>query len=405
MQIEPKPYKLYNTIQHYDWGTKNKNAFIPQLLGTDTVTDKPYAELWIGAHPKAPSKISIEDQYYELNDLIEQFPTEILGKYVAEKFDNKLPFLLKVLSAAKALSIQTHPNKQQAELLHKKDPTNYPDDNHKPEIAIALDNLTAVAGFRSVNEIVDILKSYDEFKDFVGTIVYDDIINGSGSDLKNKIKHLYKLIMEQGRDREKLENIINRLKNRFTNKINLVPIEKQFLEQNKLYGTDIGLISFLLFNLIELKPRQAIFTDAGIPHAYIKGNIIECMANSDNVVRAGLTNKFQDIGVLLEVLNYKFGSYEIINKKQESDEVIFKTTADEFEITFLNKDKDFTTQYNTDSKPIVYLVLSGSIELKFGPHSKSVIFNKGESFLIPALLDSYTILIKEDAEYVLVNIP
>ncbi len=80
------------------------------------------------------------------------------------------------------------------------------------------------------------------------------------------------------------------------------------MEQYKLYGYDIGLISFFLFNLIELKPRQAIFTDAGIPHAYIKGNIIECMANSDNVVRAGLTNKFQDIEVLIDILNYKFGT-------------------------------------------------------------------------------------------------
>ena len=403
--LKPKPYKLFNTIQHYDWGTKNTNAFIPQLIGTDALTDKPYAELWIGAHPKAPSEIRIENQSYRLNDVIEKFPSEILGQSVAEKFDNKLPFLLKILTADKALSIQTHPNKEQAEILHKKDPINYPDDNHKPEIAIAIDKLTAIAGFRPVNEIIDILINNNEFRDFVGATIYDDIVKGIGIDLEAKIKLLYKTIMDKGSDKQNLGDFINKLKMKFAIKNNLDDVEKQFLEQYKLYGNDIGLISFFLFNLIELKPRQAIFTDAGIPHAYINGNIIECMANSDNVVRAGLTNKFKDIDVLLEVLNYQFDHYKIINEKQESDEVNYKTEAEEFEITLLNKNKEFTKQYNTYSKPIVYLIISGSMEVKYGPQSESEIFEKGESFLIPAFLNSYNILIKERAEFIQVNVP
>ena len=135
--IQPQPYKLFNKVQNYDWGTKNEDAFIPKFLGVKPEKDLPYGELWIGAHPKAPSEIEIEGIKYSLNWVIDNFPEEVLGKDVANIFGGKLPFLLKVLSAAQALSIQLHPNKKQAEILHAKDPINYPDDNHKPEIAIA----------------------------------------------------------------------------------------------------------------------------------------------------------------------------------------------------------------------------------------------------------------------------
>ena len=116
--FSPQPYKLYNTIQNYEWGTRNEAAYIPHLLGIPTEPDTPYAELWIGAHPKAPSKIEIDGAKVSLNKVIEMHPAECLGAYVCKNFSSTLPFLLKVLSAAHALSIQTHPNKSQARRLH-----------------------------------------------------------------------------------------------------------------------------------------------------------------------------------------------------------------------------------------------------------------------------------------------
>ena len=175
--IQPQPYNLFNKVQNYDWGTKNEDAFIPKFLGIEAVKDLPYAELWIGAHPKAPSEIEIEGIKYPLNSVIDNFPLEVLGIRVSKKYNGKLPFLLKVLSAARALSIQLHPNKHQAEVLHAKDPKNYPDDNHKPEIAIALDSLNAIAGFRPADQIKEIFIKCPELKDFIGGNNYKMLID------------------------------------------------------------------------------------------------------------------------------------------------------------------------------------------------------------------------------------
>jgi len=139
--FERRPYLLNNTIQKYSWGMSGKNAFIPKLLGITLEKNEPSAELWMGGHPSAPSKIYLFDSWINLNDVIRDFPVEILGQKIFEKFGSQLPFLFKVLSAAQPLSIQVHPNKTQAEELNSKDPEHYPDKNHKPEIAIDIDEL------------------------------------------------------------------------------------------------------------------------------------------------------------------------------------------------------------------------------------------------------------------------
>ncbi|MBU2508197.1 MAG: mannose-6-phosphate isomerase, class I, partial [Bacteroidetes bacterium] len=152
--IETRPYKLINQIQNYSWGTKNGSAFIPKLIGFPPESNISYAELWMGAHKSASSKIIVGDRELFLSDAIEKYPNQILGKSVVEKFGKTLPFLFKVLSAGEPLSIQAHPNKRQARVLHKRDPVNYPDENHKPEIAVAIDKLEALVGFRPLQEIL-----------------------------------------------------------------------------------------------------------------------------------------------------------------------------------------------------------------------------------------------------------
>ena len=147
-KIYPQPYILLGKIQNYDWGTVNKEAFIPRLLKIEQKKDLPYAEYWIGVHPKAPSEIILEGEKVSLPSVLKQFPFEILGERISKKFNNSLPFLLKVLSVNKALSIQAHPNKKLADALNQRDPVNYPDKNHKPEIAIAIDKLKAIVGLK-----------------------------------------------------------------------------------------------------------------------------------------------------------------------------------------------------------------------------------------------------------------
>lgn len=407
-RLYAKPYKLINKIQNYEWGTKNENAFIPNLLGIQAVPDLPYAELWIGAHPKASSEIEIDGKSYPLDKVIEQFPVEVLGQYAAEKFGNKLPFLLKVLSAARALSIQTHPNKEQAKKLHAADPVNYPDDNHKPEIAIALDSLTAIAGFRPVDEIIANLKKYPGLQEFASKEFIERIFAIKDKfELSINLNMLYSKVMSYCLDTEKLSGVIDSIIKQLSGKNDLSLEEQQFLKQHELYGTDIGLISFFFFNIIQLKPGQAIYTGAGTPHAYIEGNIIECMANSDNVVRAGLTNKFKDVDTLLEILDYTFAEFEIINKEQKTDGINYITKAEEFEVTAYQKESEYSRDFSNINKPLLILLTEGSLNIKWVEEGKecSVSFSKGESFLIPAMLHEYTLSCDKATKYFLVKIP
>jgi mannose-6-phosphate isomerase len=404
----PQPYKLYNKIQNYDWGTKNENAFIPKLLGIVAQPDMPYSELWIGAHPKAPSEIEIDGKRISLNDVASAHAKECLGEYTSRKFDRKFPFLLKVLSAARALSIQLHPNKSQAEKLHAKDPKNYPDDNHKPEIAIAVDSLTAIAGFKPVGKIILSVKELPELPELVGNILVKQLLTAKSQIEKERaVKELYVAIMKSSGDKAKLDSCISKMFKRIKTKLSPTEEETQFLIQYELYGNDVGLLSLFFFNMINLKPNQAIFTDAGVPHAYIKGNIIECMANSDNVVRAGLTNKFKDVDTLTEIIKYEFDEYEIINSQAAGDDITYKTTANEFEVSVFSKSAGFKKTITSNDKPSVILITEGTLDVSWKSEGnvKTQKYSHGETVLLPASLSEYNIATIDSAKYFVVEIP
>jgi mannose-6-phosphate isomerase len=407
-RVYHKPFKLLNKIQHYDWGTRNDDAFIPRFIGSPVVRDVPYAELWIGAHPAAPSDIIVGSRRTPLNIAIEDAPLEILGGDVAGKFDNKLPFLLKVLSAGAALSIQTHPNKEQARRLHATDPAHYPDANHKPEIAIALDSLTAIAGFRPAGEIVSALREYPELSDLAGKDLLTKVLTATREpDAVEGLKLLYSTIMRRSGEEETLRSVITRIVGRLSGRQGLSGEQRHFVEQYQRHGADVGLFSFFFFNAIQLKAGQAIFTEAGVPHAYVKGNIVECMANSDNVVRAGLTGKFKDVDALLDILTYRFAGYAIINREQKTDGVVYHTGAEEFEIARYLKEPGFETVMESYGRPAVVLITEGSLNVQWDDdgESGSDAFAKGEAFLIPAALSQWRMTSNERVGFYLVVIP
>ncbi len=393
--IEAKPYKLINHIQNYEWGTRGKDAFIPKLLGLEGEGDKPYAELWIGGHPKLSSDILIDGNVHNLKDVVEKYPNEILGEEVAAKFGNKIPFLLKVLSANQALSIQTHPNKMDAIKFHKQDPKNYPDDNHKPEIAITLDSLSALVGFRPLDEIIENIKKYSQLNDFLG----DEIVNVF---LQNKtkigLKNIFSELMNQSTEYEKLEKVIKLLKREFEQKAQCSEDEKLFLTLYQQYGVDIGLLVLFFLNVINLKPGEAIYTPAGIPHAYLKGNIVECMANSDNVVRAGLTPKFKDIIQLSNILTYEYGDIELVGKNINRNIKEYRVTADEFEIEMINLNNE-SIEFNTGNRIEIVLLIEGAIT------SRGLEIEKGETLLFPALVNKYSIASKGNSTLFRIVVP
>jgi len=241
IKFVPRPYKLFNKIQHYDWGTRDAHAFIPGFLGIEPQPDTPYAELWIGAHPKAPSEIQIDDRRVPLNEIIAEFGRESLGDYVSKKFSGKLPFLLKVLSAAEALSIQTHPSKDQAVKLHASHPDKYPDDNHKPEIAIALDSLTALVGFKPAAKIAATLLALPELREYAEERLIEGVTEvGKTGDRERAIKELYADIMRRADEKEKLSSCILKIRERLSRKTSPAPEEIQFLKQYEVYGATSG---------------------------------------------------------------------------------------------------------------------------------------------------------------------
>lgn len=387
IKIEPAAYLLKNKIQNYEWGAKGKEAVIPKLLGLEPEEGKPYAELWIGAHPKAPSTVILPGgKKVSLGELTEKYPEEILGKEVSKKFDGKLPFLLKVLSASEALSIQAHPDKAKAEILHRKDPKNYPDDNHKPEIAIALDSLKALVGLKPLGKFLNAIESYGGLKEFLGSKIVDEIKSSPLSD-ENRVKTLYEAIIKKSVSHpEELKTAVEKIKAEILNKEPGVRTEEEnlFLGLEKQYGNDVGLFSIFLFNFVELKEGEGIFLDAGIPHAYLKGNIIECMANSDNVVRAGLTPKFKDVDSLLEILSYNLIPAEIINgNSSEKEENIYHVPISEFEITRWKFSKDSSRVIDNSSASIL-LIVEGDISVELNGNRKS--YKKGDTLLIPAVV-------------------
>jgi mannose-6-phosphate isomerase len=424
--IQPRPYRMQNAIQDYEWGTRDRQAYIPQLLGFEAKPGQPYAELWIGAHPKAPSQIEVEGRLVPLDQWIEAFPQEILGPAVLRRFGPRLPFLLKVLSAGEALSIQAHPNKQEAAELHTRDPQHYPDDNHKPEIAVALNSLAALVGVRPVAELHQALETYPEITNFLGkekaSLLQSQFSSGEAKPEEFSRRMFTTLLRRSVTNPDELSEAIDRLAMRLSvQKSTRSEREDMFLELRQKYpGPDIGLFFLFLLNLVHLTEGQAIYTHAGIPHAYLKGNIIECMANSDNVVRVGLTTKFKDAPTLVKILDYEPSPAQILEpapstttqpggarSKPGLEEVQYKTSSDEFQVTRLRMNLGLEENRATGNQIQILLAIRGHIQIYWDASigKGEIDLLPGQSVLLPAWLQQFHWKATQQAEIFLAQLP
>lgn len=327
-----KLFRIDCGYQNYDWGKIGSASAVAQFAATSnpkTTVDeaKPYAELWMGTHPSVPSRV-VDDalEGKVLRDLVGEQPATYLHPSVVEKFgsDKELPFLFKVLSIEKVLSIQAHPDKALAKQLHASDPKNYPDDNHKPEMAIAVTDFEGFCGFKPLDQIVATLKAVPEFHDIVGSDVAQefsagvklDAEEGSEADKTNRklLQKVFGKLMNTSDSviAEKATSLVKRAESEPQIFDTLAPsLAELILRMNKQFPNDIGLFcGCLMLNHVLLKVGEAMFLQAKDPHAYISGDIIECMAASDNVVRAGFTPKFKDVENLVDMLTYSYGSVE-----------------------------------------------------------------------------------------------
>ncbi|CAN7997566.1 unnamed protein product, partial [Ixodes hexagonus] len=289
-------------VQTYHWGKKGTSSLVAQLASqgghlSDVDEKTTYAELWMGTHPTRPSKIKGTEQ--TLADWILEHP-ESLGEGVRGTFGGQLPFLFKVLSVDTALSIQAHPAKGMAALLHSSQPDKYPDANHKPEIAIALTEFDAFCNFRPLPEIAHLIKGLPELRAILGEEAELPLHD------KEALQRCFRKLMTTPPDVfiPMLKKMADRLRNSASTSIVSKDLANVFLKIYTTYPEDIGCFVIFFLNFIRLSPGEALFLAANEPHAYISGNCVECMACSDNVVRAGLTPKFKDVDTLCSMLSY-----------------------------------------------------------------------------------------------------
>jgi len=299
--------ELKCAVQPYAWGklgSKSQVAkFAPKACADFTLDESsPYAELWMGVHPNGMSNVALSKE--SLADYIRAHP-ESLGAKVAEQFKCELPFLFKILSVNKALSIQAHPAKQHAESLHASRPEVYKDPNHKPEIAIALTDFQGLCGFRPLAEIQNFLRKLPELESLVGSGPTQALLNVNVDDYAAELKAVFKVLMESDKQAiaKQLEFLATRME-----KGGVADLQPElFAKVNGEFPGDVGCFVIYFLNHLKLSPGEAMYLGPNVPHAYLSGDCVECMANSDNVVRAGLTPKLIDTDTLVNMLQYKCG--------------------------------------------------------------------------------------------------
>lgn len=333
--VPPSIFRLDYKVQSYDWGKLGSSSkaakFASSSPGFVVDENRPYAELWMGTHINGPSTLYESDT--TLESVLKTNP-QLLTPYLFERYHGHLPFLFKVLSINKALSIQAHPDRKLAEKLFQERPNTYKDDNHKPEMAIALTEFEALCGFRPLQEISTALDTWKELRDLVGEDSVTEFRRDS--DGHRALKTLYGAVMtaEATQVKHQLDLLIARLNAQGTV---YAPqsIEELVLRIHSQFPGDVGVFSLFFLNYIVLQPGQAIFLAANEPHAYLSGDCVECMAASDNVVRAGLTPKFKDVQVLMEMLTYqsKSGSEQLLTPTPYAPHsLLYDPPIDEFSV-------------------------------------------------------------------------
>ncbi|MEV5956216.1 mannose-6-phosphate isomerase, class I [Streptomyces sp. NPDC051987] len=316
---------LDNTVRPYAWGSPTA---IPKLLGVEP-SGEPQAEMWMGAHPGAPSRTARGT----LVEVIDADPKAALGEEAVARFGPRLPFLLKILAAGAPLSLQVHPDLEQAREGYEDEERrgipvdaphrNYKDANHKPELICALTEFDGLCGFRAPEESAELLDGLgvDSLKPYVDALrahpedaalreVLTAILSADREEMARTVAEATAACRRLGGDYAPYADIAHH------------------------YPGDPGVIAAMLLNHVRLQPGEALFLGAGIPHAYLSGLGVEIMANSDNVLRCGLTPKHVDVPELLRVVRFEAGDAGVLRPEAAPDgEEVYETPIDEFRLS------------------------------------------------------------------------
>ncbi len=327
-------FPLDNQLMNYAWGSKES---IAQLQGREP-SEQPEAELWMGAHPKAPSSALVAGEWQSLDRLIDDDPERLLGERVAQRF-GRLPFLFKVLAAAEPLSLQAHPNLEQARAGFAREDAagvprnaphrNYRDDNHKPELICALTPFEALCGFRSVSDLKTLVARLDSTE----LAPWFTALQEEASSERALRRCFAELMQAPPETQAALTSSVQSALERHQDDENYGEAFAWSLRLNEAYPGDVGVVTSLMLNHTVLQPGEALYLPAGNLHAYLRGTGLELMANSDNVLRGGLTPKHVDVPELLSVLVFDGGSADKHLPEEVSEGAWrYPTPAAEFEL-------------------------------------------------------------------------
>jgi len=397
--LRDRLYPLQGRVQHYAWGGYR---YIPALLGIDNTENKPCAELWMGAHPGAPSLLSGMTPPVDLLQWIERHPLEMLGQASIDRFGGRLPYLFKVLDARDMLSIQVHPSKEQAEAgfdaeerlgIPRNDPKRtYKDDNHKPELHVALTEFWMLHGFRPLEEAADTFSAVPELEPLAPNLrLYLEDVGDDPQHRRELLRALYGHIMtmpQREMDRlldgllARIEPLFDRgVLNKYSPHYWAVKAARTFPQPDG--GRDRGILSIYLMNLLRLKPGQATFQAAGVPHAYLEGVNVELMANSDNVLRGGLTPKHVDVAALLKTIDFSSGPAAILQGEAISEtERIYAAPAADFSLSCIRIAANKTHVQSSAHGADCLLTLQGEVILANSAGQRSL--RRGDIVFIPA---------------------
>jgi mannose-6-phosphate isomerase len=382
---------LKNPVQEYAWGSR---TFIQKLLRESSPKGKPLAELWMGTHPHGPSQVFWEGKWILLSRLIQESPERILGEGIARRFCNQLPFLFKVLAAAKPLSIQCHPNLKQAMVGFQKEERcgigpssperNYRDQNHKPEIFCALRPSWVLKGFRTPVEIRSVIKK------LMLSSSLDGISPALGKGLGKSLRAFFAALIEL--DHQRQRELISKTVRSIKKASDRDPAFAWVIKLNRVFPDEVMVLSPLLLNLIHLKPGEAVMINPGTLHAYLAGAGVELMANSDNVLRAGLTPKTKDVAELLQIVNFHQEDAKILGaEKRDGAEWSYPSEAKEFALSLISTTKHTPHVSSRTHSSEIMICVAGRGRITDLRPGKTLSLSRGVSLFVPASVGQYRI--------------
>ncbi|KAH8354222.1 hypothetical protein KR084_003617 [Drosophila pseudotakahashii] len=362
--------ELTGWVKNYDWGRRGINSAVAQLAMANDPDfrlneEEPYAEMWMGTHVCGVSVV------------------KETGETLDRVLKKDLSYLFKVLSINKALSIQVHPNKCEAERLHKERPEIYKDPNHKPELAIALTPFLALVGFMPADDIKDYIDEFQPLSKLIGSEAVDQIHQSADG---KSVKLCYEKLMKT--EESVIAKCIAEIAKDYQKELKSNNLLEVFTQINKDFPGDVGVLSLFFLNLIRLQPGQAIYLGANEIHAYLDGDCVECMACSDNVIRAGLTPKYKDVDQLLDSVIFDSAQHhkEFIPFRVDEQVQVYIPPVSDFAVINVNIDHALESyKLAIQAFGSILIVLKGSrtLKLKTQQGDKEIVLTRGSIVYIP----------------------